>query len=129
MLRAQQHYAAGWKPTKIRELLTDEGHPVPSLNTIYQWVNPAYRERHRRSTRAAKARAAATGAAFRLPSNGTEYQRAFMRRLREDGVSCNAIAKVCSIVFGIQVTEHQVRYALGETTRPEPPRRRTAAAA
>jgi hypothetical protein len=128
MLRAQEHYAAGWKPTKIRELLTTEGHPVPSLNTIYQWVNPTYRARHRQKMRDRKARLAATDATFHLPSNGTDYQHAFMRRLRDERVSCNAIAKVCVVVFGEPVTEHQVRYALGETTRPAPAHREATAA-
>jgi sugar phosphate isomerase/epimerase len=114
MLRALEHFDAGWKPTKIRQLLGDEGLGSPSVNTIYQWVNPEYRERHRQSMRERKRRETALNAAFRLRSDTEEYRLAFMRALRAERVSCHGIAKVCRVVFGARMSEQQVRVLLGE---------------
>lgn len=118
MHRAIEHYEAGWKPTRIREMLRQEGLGYPSLSTIYVWVNPDYRQRCLRAARDRQAKASAETARFRLSSLAEEYQQAFMVRLRREGIPCASIAKVCGVVFGVRLSVAEVRERLREIGPP-----------
>lgn len=115
-IRARELYAAGWKPTKIRELLTEEGYGSPAVTTIQTWVMPHYAETHRGRDRKCKRTRAASEASFRLPGRTPEYQRAFMLELRMRGTPCATIARVCEVVFGVPYSVHQVRYMLRDVS-------------
>lgn len=108
MLRAREHHAAGWKVAQIPGLLEREGLGKPSVNTIYLWTNPAYRESRIASMRLRNARVVAQGASFQLHGRSPEYQLAFMTRLRQEGIPCSSIAKVCRVVLGVNISREQV---------------------
>jgi hypothetical protein len=114
MVRARELREAGWFPTAIRRLLEKEGHGSPSLFTIQTWTNPRYLAAHHERMQARGLERSAERSRFRLQGSSESYRRAFMERLRDEGVSCNGIAKVCRVVFGVPLTAHQVRYALTE---------------
>lgn len=111
---SQELSDAGWKPAAIRRILEREGHPVPTRTTIYEWINPDYRDRQRDLERQRRAEKSAQTARFRLHSDSAAYREAFMRRLRAEGLSCAAIAKVHGVVFGQRISDVKVWRMLRE---------------
>lgn len=109
MLRAREHHDAGWKTSQIPALLEREGLGRPSVNTIYLWVHPTQHERNVNAMRLRKARMAAQSASFRLSGQSAEYHLAFMARLRQEGIPCSSIAKVCRVVLGLDMSREQCR--------------------
>lgn len=113
-IRARELYAAGWKPTKIRELLAEEGYGSPAVTTIQTWVMPHYAETHRGRDRRCKRARMASEASFRLPGRTPEYQAAFMRELRMRGTPVATISRVCEVVFGVRYGADRIRSMLND---------------
>ena len=118
MLRARELHDAGWFPTAIRRILTDEGLGSPAVFTIQVWTNKRYHANHHKRMRARGAERTAEGERFRLPGSSEPYKERFMLRLRREGVSIADIARVCAVVFGERFSDDQVRYRLRNETPP-----------
>jgi hypothetical protein len=114
VLRTRELSAAGWSRERIQDLLEREGYGRPSHTTVGLWADPAKYEAHMNRSRAQQRAKAAAETDFRLRGSTPEYKRAFMERLRSQGLSCHAVGVVHGVVFGERLTEHQVRYALRE---------------
>jgi hypothetical protein len=114
MLRAIELREGGWELERVRELLTAEGLGAPTTKTIQRWVDPDYAERQAEFGRRAHRRFGASRARFRLSSNTPEYRLAFLRTLREQGLSCQALGVVHGVVFGERLSEWQVRNLFSE---------------
>jgi hypothetical protein len=112
MLRARELRDAGWYPTAIRRLLTQEGHGSPSLFTIQVWTNPRYMANHSKRRQSRGLERSAERTRFRLSGSSEAYRVAFMERLHSDGVPCSSIARVCCVVFGMEVAPNEVRRVL-----------------
>lgn len=104
---------SGWTLSGIVQVLARRGIHVHE-STILYWTSEAASERRRQHDRDRMARINAARASFRWPGRPkTEvWLLARMRVLERAGLSMAAIAKVVSIDHGLELTEHQVRYAL-----------------
>lgn len=119
--RAIELRQAGWSLSEIRALLTREGvRPVPSPNTIWCWVNEKANARQNAHKRRADRARRLARSEFRWPGvRSTDWKLARMRRLKEAGMSCAAIAIVMSIDFpDTPLSQWQVDGALREGTMP-----------
>lgn len=121
-VRANQLREAGWSLLQIQAILEREGvRPVPSQNTIWTWVTAKAHTRQNTQKRLADRARRIAVSEFRWPGvRSPEWKLARMRRLREAGMSCAAIATVMTIDFpDTPVTQSQVDYAvrLGGTPR------------
>lgn len=119
MLRARELHAAGWYPTAIRRILTDEGYGSPAVVTIQLWTNERYHRNHQERMRERGAERTAEAERFRLPGSSEPYRVRFMLTLRREGLSYRDIAKVCSIMFATRISDDQVRYRLRDGDPPE----------
>lgn len=106
MMRARELFDAGWGPTKIRELMQQEGIPTPNMKTVQRWVMPAYSEAQLTAARVARSQARAETALFRLPGAcspsglSAAYRAEFVATLTRAGVRRDDIEKVCGVVLG-----------------------------
>lgn len=108
-VRAREHHEAGWGPTRIRQLLTDEGLGSPNETTILMWVHPSYGERKRERSKAAKRVELAEQATFRLPGSTDAYRERFVRELAQRGLDARSTAAVAGLVLRAPVDEAVVR--------------------
>jgi hypothetical protein len=85
--------------------------PTPSNMTIRKWVDPEYAEKRRRTERDAhRKRRQAAGWQFTFSGQcSDEYRTAFMRELKDAGLTVNGIAKVHGVVFGEPIDGRAVR--------------------
>lgn len=113
-LRACELAAGGWKAARIRDILEQEGHGRPSHTTVSLWMDSAKYKVHMDRSRAQQRAKVAATARFRLHGDSPDYRRAFMVRLRSEGLSCHAVGVVFGVVFGERLTANQVRWALRE---------------
>lgn len=97
--RARALHEAGWTATEIQRLLVNEGRPQPSLTTVKRWTNPQYAENQRQTVRRCVGSERAKAATFRLSGDTDHYRRAFIERLCAEGVSRDAIERVCRVVL------------------------------
>jgi hypothetical protein len=80
--RAVELADVGWTAGQIPGVLDRELGVRPTRETVLRWTNARYAERAR--------------------------VRAFIRRLRSEGVPKSSIAKVCTVLFGEPVSRDQV---------------------
>jgi hypothetical protein len=111
LIRAQELHAAGWPIVKIADLLERELGARPCRDTILGWVDPAYAQRRDMRQQRYNTRRWAARWTFQLGGErmSTEYRAAFARRLRDEGVPVESIARVCGVVFGGDWTGDHVR--------------------
>lgn len=115
MAEAQQMHADGWTGYQIHRILRQRDlERTPSLTTVYLWINPEYRLNHRERHRVEERKAGAAKAKFKLPSDSPEYQLAFIRRLREEQVTWENVARVCRVVFGGRWSVYRVKQLVNE---------------
>ncbi len=112
--RARELRDAGWSIDRCRDLIAREFGSRPTFHTFKRWTDPAYQRS--RDADVARRRRLRTDYSFRLVKGGdatVEYQAAFIRRLRSEGVAVSGIAKVCRVVFSDDSwTYGRVRYLL-----------------
>ena len=99
MAEARELAEAGFYPVGIRRILQGRHGTVPSLVTIRAWVDPGYAERQNAKCRRRNARLSAERAKFRLRGDTPEFRAQFMRRLRDEGMPHESIARCCRVVF------------------------------
>lgn len=117
MVEVCELHGAGWTAYQIHRILRERGQdPLPTMTTVYLWTNPDYRASHQRSHRRAASQRGAAAAKFRLPSRSEAYQAAFVRRLRDEGVTWVNVARVCRVVFGGRWDERRVQRLIEEET-------------
>jgi hypothetical protein len=108
--RARVLREGGWSSEAIAGFIEREFGARPTRGTVLRWCDPDFAERVDRWRRATNMRANAERWTFRVggqrPSD--EYRTAFVRRLAGEGVSAQAIGKVCGVVFGEPLTRDQV---------------------
>jgi hypothetical protein len=115
---------SGWTLRAIVQVLARRGIHVHE-STILYWTSETASERRRQHDRERMAQVNAARASFRWPGRPkTEaWLLGRMRVLERAGLSMAAIAKVVSIDHGLELSEHQVRYALSINRLPSMTRR------
>jgi hypothetical protein len=114
MARARELRAAGWPWRRIQSILRAELGVEVTRDTLLRWCSEGYAAKKAARVAARNLQVRSESWNFLISGGNTsdEYRLAFMRRLADEGVSCAAIAKVCTVVLGQELTLHQVRYAL-----------------
>lgn len=110
---------AGWTLRGIVQVFARRGIKVHESTVLY-WTSEAAAERKRRHDQQRKAQVNAARATYRWPGRArTEaWLLGRMRVLEGAGLSMAAIAKIVSIDHGLELSEHQVRYALSINRLP-----------
>jgi hypothetical protein len=110
---------SGWTLRGIVQVLASRGIHVHESTVLY-WTSETASERRRQHDRERMAQLNAARATFRWPGRPkTEaWLLGRMRVLERAGLSMTAIAKVVSIDHGLELSEHQVRYALSINRLP-----------
>jgi hypothetical protein len=110
---------SGWTLRGIVAVLARRGIQVHE-STILYWTSEAAAEQRRRHDQQRKAQVNAARATYRWPGRPrTEaWLLGRMRVLERAGLSMAAIAKVVSADHGLDLSEHQVRYALNINRLP-----------
>lgn len=122
VVAARRLAAGGWGPTRIAQLLEQEGHPPVHPRTVARWLDPArvdarrVQQRHDRR----RDRLKVSGGRLRVANTSSEFRIARLQGLAAAGVSCNAIAKVMRF-DGLEpeLTESQVRQTLATGRYPK----------
>lgn len=113
-VQARKFHADGWTTRQIARLIEKEHGVAPSPNTVKCWVDQDYAERRRKDF--AHYHRQRADWQFTFPGRGfrsSEYQAAFIRRLRKEGAAVASIAAVCRVVFADDSwTYGRVRYVL-----------------
>ena len=114
--RARELREAGWSIDRCRDLIAREFGHRPTFHTFKRWTDPEYQRA--RDADVARRRRLRTAYSFQLVKGGEatpEYQRAFIRRLRQEGATVGSIAAACRVVFADEGwTYARVRYVLEE---------------
>lgn len=98
--KARHLRGAGWSLADVGRFLEEDLGSRPSRSTVMRWTNPVREEKQREHGRRHAARRNAERASFRFPGNRSpEYRAAFMRRLRDEGMPHESIARCCRVVF------------------------------
>lgn len=106
--RAREHHEAGWSQKQIVGFIEEEFGVRPADKTIWTWVHP---ERAARFAAAKRAENFRRGERHRrFPRLTEEYRQARMIALHEAGMSYIAIAIASRVLWGVPLTEDQVRY-------------------
>ena len=115
----RQMYAdgEGWGKREIQRYLAERGIMV-SYNTLLRWLDDSFAERVRESNRAIEARRRQEGRVKRSQESSTPLLDR-MRQLQAASLSANAIATVLGVDEGVELSPHQVRYALRVGKEPK----------
>jgi hypothetical protein len=105
MVRARELGTLGHKPKAIRDVMLDEELPTPDVHTIRRWIDEKYDEAQRQASVQARQRAMASRATFKLTgaqrgAPSLAYRAEFVRLLEREGLTADAIPKVCRVVLG-----------------------------
>jgi hypothetical protein len=113
--RARELRTLGWSSGRIQRILEQEFGVRPSRQSVLRWADDEYADRVRQQVRAGNLQRWSTMWTFELGGSrpSDEYQEAFIRRLRDQGVPYSSIAKVCNVVFAGRWTEDRVRWLFG----------------
>jgi hypothetical protein len=106
ILRAREHRLAGWSLSDVRRLIGEEFGSAPNRQTVKGWLDPQYATRRRRQQRSGERRRRGVKPNRRLSADWKAEQ---IVRLHEAGCSVRSITVVAAVLWGDELTEHQVR--------------------
>lgn len=111
--RAREHVAAGWSISKTAKLIQTEFGMRPAITTVRIWTDPDYAELVRRRTRLRERKRWREANKHKSERISPERALERMKLLRENRLSCRAIAIVARLWWGQEITAAQVKAALG----------------